>query len=125
MLNMLIGPAIDLAKDFVKGKVEEKKAIQQRKLQAIQNESDWESKMAEASSSSWKDEYLTIILTLPLIAVGYAVATGDTSVIDRVHQGFAALERLPEWYQYLLFLACSAAFGIKSADKVMKLRKKN
>lgn len=125
MLNMLIGPAIDLAKDFVKGKVEEKKAIQQRKLQAIQNESDWESKMAEASSSSWKDEYLTIILTLPLIAVGYAVATGDTSVIDRVHQGFAALERLPEWYQYLLFLACSAAFGIKSADKVMRLRKKN
>ena len=125
MLNMLIGPAIDLAKDFVKGKAEEKKAIQQRKIQAIQNDSDWENKMAEASSSSWKDEYLTIILTIPLIAVGYAVATGDTSVIDRVHEGFAALERLPEWYQYLLFLACSAAFGIKSADKVMKLRKKN
>ena len=125
MLNMLIGPAIELAKDFVKGKAEEKKAIQQRKIQAIQNDSDWENKMAEASSSSWKDEYLTIILTIPLIAVGYAVATGDTSVIDRVHEGFAALERLPEWYQYLLFLACSAAFGIKSADKVMKLRKKN
>ena len=125
MLNMLIGPAIDLAKDFVKGKAEEKKAIQQRKIQAIQSDSDWENKMAEASSNSWKDEYLTIILTLPLIAVGYAVATGDTSVIDRVHEGFAALERLPEWYQYLLFLACSAAFGIKSADKVMKLRKKN
>lgn len=124
MLNLLIGPAIELAKDFVKGKAEEKKAIQQRKIQAIQNDSDWESKMADASANSWKDEYLTIILTLPLIAVGYAVATGDTSVIDRVHEGFAALSELPEWYQYLLFLACSAAFGIKSADKVMKLRKK-
>jgi len=125
MLNLLIGPAVELAKDFIKGKAEEKKAIQQRKIQAIQNDSDWESKMAEASGSSWKDEYLTIILTLPLIAVGYAVATGDTSVIDRVNQGFAALSELPEWYQYLLFLACSAAFGIKSADKIMKLRKKN
>lgn len=124
MLNLLIGPAVDLAKDFVKGKADEKKAIQQRKIQAIQNDADWESKMADASANSWKDEYLTIILTIPLIAVGYAVATGDTSVIDRVHEGFAALERLPEWYQYLLFLACSAAFGIKSADKVMKLRKK-
>ena len=124
MLNLLIGPAVDLAKDFIKGKAEEKKAIQQRKIQAIQNESDWESKMADASANSWKDEYLTIILTIPLIAVGYAVATGDTSVIDRVHQGFSALDQLPEWYQYLLFLACSAAFGIKSADKVMKLRKK-
>lgn len=124
MLNLLIGPAVDIAKDFIKGKAEEKKAIQQRKIQAIQNESDWESKMADASANSWKDEYLTIILTLPLIAVGYAVVTGDSSVIDRLNEGFTALEKTPEWYQYLLFLACSAAFGIKSADKVMKLRKK-
>ena len=42
MLNLLIGPAIDLAKDFVKGKADEKKAIQQRKISAIQNDADWE-----------------------------------------------------------------------------------
>lgn len=124
MLQMLIGPAMELGKELLQGKAEEKKAVQQRKINAIQNDANWESKMAEASANSWKDEYLTIVLTLPLIAVGYAVVTGDNSVIDRLNAGFLALERLPEWYQYLLFLACSAAFGIKSADKIMKLRKK-
>lgn len=124
MLQMLLGPAMELGKEFIKGKADEKKAIQQRKINAIQNDADWESKMADASANSWKDEYLTVILTLPIIAVGYSIVTGDQSVIDRLNDGFQALERLPEWYQYLLFLACSAAFGMKSADKIMNLRKK-
>ena len=124
MLQMLLGPALELGKDFLKGKAEEKKAIQQRKITAINNDADWESKMADASANSWKDEYLTVILTLPIIAVGYPVVTGDSSVIDRLNDGFTALEKTPEWYQYLLFLACSAAFGLKSADKIMSLRKK-
>lgn len=124
MLQMLLGPAMELGKELIKGKADEKKALQQRKITAIQNDADWESKMADASANSWKDEYLTVILTLPIIAVAYSIVTGDESVIDRLNQGFAALEKTPEWYQYLLFLACSAAFGLKSADKIMNLRKK-
>ena len=124
MLQMLLAPALELGKDFLKGRVEEKKAIQQRKINQINSDADWESKMADASANSWKDEYLTVILTLPIIAVGYAVVTGDSSVIDRLNEGFTALEKTPEWYQYLLFLACSAAFGLKSADKIMNMRKK-
>lgn len=123
MLQMLLGPALELGKDFLKGKAEEKKAIQQRKITAINNDADWESKMAEASSNSWKDEYLTIVLTLPIIAVGYSVVTGDASVIDRLNAGFEALNNTPEWYQWLLFAACSAAFGIKGADKLMNIKK--
>jgi len=123
MLNMLIGPAIDLAKDFVKGKAEEKKAIQQRKITAIQNDANWEEKMADSTSNSWKDEFWSIILALPIVAVAYSVAIDDTSIIDRVNQGFAALNSLPEWYQYLLFIAVSASFGLKSADKIMNLKK--
>lgn len=121
---MLLGPAMELGKEFLQGRVEEKKAIQQRKISQINNDADWESKMAEASANSWKDEYLTIVLTLPIIAVGYSIVTGDQSVIDRLNDGFLALERLPEWYQYLLFLACSSAFAVKGADKIMNLRKK-
>ena len=123
MLNMLVGPAIDLAKDFVKGKAEEKKAIQQRKINAIQNDANWEEKMADSTSNSWKDEFWSIILALPIVAVAYSVAIDDVSIIDRVNEGFAALNSLPEWYQYLLFIAVSASFGLKSADKIMNLKK--
>jgi|SRR6056297_2988580 len=123
MLNMLIGPAVELAKDFVKGKAEEKKAIQQRKINAIQNEADWEARMADSTKSSWKDEFFSVILAMPLIAVAYSVAMDDPAIIDRVNEAFAALNTLPEWYQYLLFIAVSASFGLKSADKIMAMKK--
>ena len=123
MLNMLLGPAMELGKEFLKGKADEKKAIQQRKINAIQNDADWESKMADATKNSWKDEFFSIILSLPLIAVAYSVAMDDVTIIDRVNQGFEALNKLPDWYQYLLFIAVSASFGLKSADKIRSMKK--
>jgi hypothetical protein len=123
MLNLLLGPALELGKDFLKGKAEEKKAIQERKINAIQNDADWENKMADATSNSWKDEFWSIILALPIIAVVYSVAMDDVSIIARVNEGFEALNQLPDWYQYLLFIAVSASFGLKSADKLMGLKK--
>ena len=123
MLQMLLGPALELGKDFLKGKAEEKKAIQTRKINAIQNDADWEAKMANATQNSWKDEFWSVILALPIASVAYSVAMDDTAIIDRVNEGFAALNQLPEWYQYLLFIAVSASFGLKSADKLMGLKK--
>jgi hypothetical protein len=123
MLNLLIGPAMDLAKDFVKGKAEEKKAIQERKIQAIQNDADWENKMADATKNSWKDEWFSLILSAPLIAVAYSVAMDDSQIIARMNEAFDALNALPEWYQYLLFIAVTASFGVKGADKLMGLKK--
>jgi hypothetical protein len=55
--------------------------------------------------------------------VGYAIVVGDMTVVDRVKEAFAALNDLPEWYQYLLFVAISASFGIKGASKLMGMRK--
>ena len=123
MLNLLLGPAVDLAKDFIKGKAEEKKAIQERKINAIQNDADWENKMADATANSWKDEWFSLILSAPLIAVAYSVAMDDPVIITRMNEAFSALNALPEWYQYLLFIAVTASFGVKGADKLMNLKK--
>jgi hypothetical protein len=123
MLNLLLAPAMDLAKDFIKNKADEKKAIQERKIQAIQNDADWENKMADATKNSWKDEWFSLILSAPLIAVAYSVAMDDSEIIARMNEAFDALNALPEWYQYLLFIAVTASFGVKGADKLMNLKK--
>ena len=120
---MLLGPALELGKDFLKGKADEKKAIQERKIAAIQNDADWEAKMADATKSSWKDEWFSLILSAPLIAVAYSVAMDDQAIIVRMNEAFTALNSLPEWYQYLLFIAVSASFGVKGADKLMAMKK--
>jgi len=123
ILTTLIGPIANLAKGYLSNKAEEKQATHARKMSVIENDADWEAKMADASKDSWKDEFWTIVLAIPVFMVGYAIAANDVTVIARVVTGFEALEKLPEWYQYLLFIAISSSFGIRGASKIMDMRK--
>ena len=55
------------------------------------------------------------VLLLPAILVFIP------SMTEYVRTGFEVLNTLPEWYQYLLFIAISASFGIKGAGQAMKI----
>lgn len=123
IFTALLGPIADIGKTFLNNRAEEKQAKHQAKMSVIQNDANWEGKMADASAHSWKDEFWTIILSIPLFMVGYAIAVNDVTVIDRVDAGFQALSQLPEWYQYLLFIAISSSFGIRGVSKIMDMRK--
>ena len=123
MWQNFIGPIANIAGGYLKNKAEEKQAKHKAKMSMIENDADWESKMVDASANSWKDEFWTLVLATPVFMVGYAIVVNDISVIDRVHQGFDALAQLPEWYQYLLFIAISSSFGIKGVSKIMNMRK--
>lgn len=123
MLQALLGPITNLVGGYLNNKHEQAQAKHQAKLQVIQNDADWEAKMAAASASSWKDEFWTVVLAVPLFCLGYSVVVDDPSIVARVRDSFDALDALPDYYQYLLFLAVSASFGIRGADKLMKLKK--
>lgn len=123
ILTALIGPVADIGKTFLANKAAEKQAKHEAKMNVIQNDADWEAKMVDASANSWKDEFWTIILAIPIFMIGYAIIADDMSVVARTEQAFQTLNELPEWYQYLLFIAISSSFGIKGASKLMGMRK--
>jgi hypothetical protein len=52
----------------------------------------------------------------------WGVGMNDLDIIGRVGVAFAELGKLPEWYQYLLYVAVTASFGIRGADKLMQLK---
>ena len=123
MLNLLIGPIAELAGTWLKGSVETSKAktdakVAHAKAEAIvmqkkaTGEIDWDLKMADASASSWKDEWLTLIFSAPLI-LSFCGDWGRTIVAD----GFSALATMPDWYQYTLGVIVAASFGVRSASK--------
>ena len=122
MLNLLIGPITDLAGTWLKGKVEEKKAQSATKVAKAQAEAvvmqkkatgeiDWDLEMAKGSASSWKDEWLVILFSIPLIL---AFIPGMEEVVAN---GFLQLKMMPEWYQYSLGVIVAASFGVRSATK--------
>tara|TARA_S200002703_G_scaffold157453_1_gene165316 strand:+ start:965 stop:1348 length:384 start_codon:yes stop_codon:yes gene_type:complete len=122
MLNLLIGPVADLAGTWLKGSVEKSKAktearVAQAKAEAVimekkaTGEIDWDLEMAKGSQTSWKDEWLTILFSIPLIL---AFIPGMEEVVAN---GFAQLQAMPEWYQYSLGVIVAASFGVRSASK--------
>ena len=122
MLNLLIGPIAELAGTWMSGKVEEKKAqaktrVAKAEAEAIlmqkkaTGEIDWDLEMAKGSASSWKDEWLTILFSIPLIL---AFIPGMEEVVAN---GFLQLQAMPEWYQYSLGVIVAASFGVRSATK--------
>tara|TARA_R100000329_G_scaffold38080_1_gene35924 strand:+ start:324 stop:710 length:387 start_codon:yes stop_codon:yes gene_type:complete len=123
MLQALIGPVSGLIGSWMDSKTEEqrgKSAVAKAKAEAeakvmvsaATSTADWEKLMAKGSQSSWKDEWLTILFSIPLI-LAFAGEWGRTIVAE----GFAALEVMPEWYQYTLGVIVAASFGIRSATK--------
>ena len=122
MLNLLIGPVAELAGTWLNGKVETSKANASAKVAKAKAEAtimekkatgeiDWDIEMAKGSSNSWKDEWLTILFSIPLIL---AFIPGMEEVVKN---GFAQLEAMPEWYQYSLGVIVAASFGVRSATK--------
>ena len=118
-----IKPVADLAGGYLKNKAEEKQAKHKAKMKVIENDADWEARAVDASANSWKDEFWTIVLSVPIFMIGYSIVVGDPEIAERVEDGIVALSNLPEWYQYLLFIAISSSFGIKGVSKLMSLRK--
>lgn len=118
--SALVGGAIELGKNWVKGKMEEQKVKQEVRLEKLRNDADWEARMADATATSWKDEYLILVLTAPLWFIGYGIAVDNPEIINRVNVGFETLAALPEFYQYLLYAAVLASFGLKMKDALKK-----
>lgn len=129
MIQALIGPLANLAGTWLQGKVETKAAETKMKvsqaeaksqilMSQAQSEANWEKIMAEGSKSSWKDEYITILMSLPIIVC----FTGETGR-DIVFDGFAALEQAPDWFIYSWGCVVAASFGIRGATQYFGKRK--
>ena len=110
----LLGVVGNLAQTFIEGKVEREKAKAEVMKTAAQHDSKWELIMAESTKGSWKDEAVTIVVLVPVIMC-FIPGTEEL-----VKSGFDRLNELPDWYQYLLYLVCSAALGIKGLDRLLR-----
>ena len=126
MMNFLVGPIANMVTDAVKGFVETKKAkadlalteiMAQKSLkeQQIAGKISWEATAVDQMKGSWKDELILICLLVPAVAV---FIPGWT---PHIKAGFEALHSLPDYYKHLLYIACSASFGIKGAKGAMGL----
>ena len=129
MWQLLAKPLLGVVADGVKGFVATKKLNGEVKIAKIQAEKKkqediaagkikWEASAVDQMKGSWKDELILICLLGPAVLVFFPGMT------EHVERGFVALQQLPDYYKHLLYIACSASFGIKAGKGAMGLIKK-
>jgi hypothetical protein len=68
-------------------------------------EIEWDLSSNQQMKGSWKDEWLTLLLSVPAI---YAFIDPQAVLV-----GFQALEAMPIWYQTSLGVVVAASFGYR------------
>jgi hypothetical protein len=124
MIGMILTPIVELAKVWMGGKVAVRQANAEAALETTRakasvmkrvadGELEWNQTMAEASNNSWKDEWLTILVSIPLVLA----FTGNEDVVTR---GFTALESMPDFYKTAVAVVFAASFGVQQLTKMFK-----
>lgn len=117
----LLGSALSLVGNLASNWFDRKKAESEAKLNIAKAkavaEIEWDITQARASENSWKDEYWTVVLSVPMIMCFIP------DLAPYVKQGFKVLkESVPEWYIIAVGSAIAAAFGYRGVNKIMQGR---
>lgn len=89
----------------LKGKIEWEKAQTKRASESEGRDHEWET--LSIQNSGWKDEFVLIVLSIPLVLVFIPPAT------PYIMDGFNTLAQTPEWYRWLILMIYTAVFGIR------------
>ena len=97
---------------IIDGKTQIKLTEAEIKKKQLTGEIDWDLEAMRATENSWKDEWITLLFSIPLI-LAFCGEWGNAIVA----QGFASLEIMPQWYQIALGGIVSASIGMRSVSK--------
>jgi len=120
MWKLLIDPLASLAKDWFKRRGDKAEAKHERELRKINGEIGLDVTSAEDMRHSWKDEWLTIIFTIPMVVVFYGAIADDPAIIERITLAVRTITELPEWYVHIMYGIVAASFGLRTFNTFKK-----
>ena len=80
---------------------------------------EFKSKIIESNDKGWKDEFVLILVSLPILLLAYSVFSDDPAIRERIDLFFEYFKNLPYWYQAIFIGVVSAIYGLKGAN-IMK-----
>ena len=111
----IVSQILGIGQTYLETTAKKKQAQTEAEIQvlkkATESEQDWRRLMSEGSHTSWKDEYWTIVLSIP------AIMAFIPSMQEYVKEGFEALNNAPDWYMWSLLTAIAASFGLRAVSK--------
>jgi len=86
-------------------------------------EETYQGKLLESRQSDWKDEFVLVVLTLPILVIAYGVFSEDPGASAKIKEFFEQFQQLPSWFTNLWILVVASIYGIKGTQ-IFKNNKK-
>ena len=83
-------------------------------------EIEYKAKVIEANEKGWKDEFVLILVSLPILLLAYSVFSDSPDVRERLDLFFSYFNNLPYWYQAIFIGVVSDIYGLKGANIMKK-----
>jgi uncharacterized ion transporter superfamily protein YfcC len=79
-------------------------------------EESYQGKLLEARQNDYKDEFVLIIISAPIIVLAWGVFSEDPSMMAKIELFFHHFGALPIWFQTLWITVVASIFGIKGTQ---------
>ena len=76
----------------------------------------YQGKLLEARQNDYKDEFILLILSAPVLILAWAVVSEDPTAMDKVKLFFDMFSQLPSWFTNLWILVVASIYGIKGTQ---------
>ena len=83
-------------------------------------EIEYKAKVIESNDKGWKDEFVLILVRLPILLLAYSVFSDDPTIRERIDLFFEYFKNLPYWYQAIFIGVVSSIYGLKAASIMKK-----
>ena len=124
MVWNLLGMGIKTGFQIYKNKNETKKLESLAEMKHMERMANGQIEYKKAvmanNQQGWKDEFVLVIVSLPLLVLGYAVFFGDQTMLDKVEFYFEQLKKIPEAYLWLIFIVVGGNYGISVTNLLTK-----
>ena len=79
-------------------------------------EVEYQAAVRQSNDKGWKDEFVLILVSAPVILLIWSVFSYDPNIQDKMHMFFEQINNLPFWYQTLFVGVVASIYGLKGAD---------
>jgi len=101
-------------------KQRQKEAMSQAALHTAEKmasgEIAFQGKLLEARQADYKDEFVLVILSAPIIVLAWGVFSDDPQMMQKIELFFHHFGQLPMWFQTLWITVVASIFGIKGTQ---------
>tara|TARA_Y100001936_G_C15613414_1_gene427838 strand:- start:66 stop:443 length:378 start_codon:yes stop_codon:yes gene_type:complete len=83
-------------------------------------EEAYQGKLLEARQSDWKDEFILLLLSVPIVMLGFAVWSDNPEHMEKMQLFFEYFSNLPFWYQTIFVGVIASVYGLKATDLIKR-----